>query len=68
MDALIIDAWNEYYSFQQHDFVVKPSVPILFFGESNRYRQSKLRVITVGLNPSKSEFYDPLNPRPLRAI
>ncbi len=64
MDVLISDAWNEYYSFQQHDFVVKPSVPILFFGDSNRYRRSKLRVITVGLNPSNSEFHDSPNPDP----
>jgi len=64
MDALITDAWNEYNSFQQHDFVVKPSIPILFFGDSKQYEQSKLRVVTVGLNPSKGEFHDPSNPDP----
>lgn len=40
------------------DFIVEPSVPILFFGDSNRYSRSKIRVVTVGLNPSKSEFPD----------
>ena len=36
--------------------MVKPSVPILFFGGSNQYRSSKLKVIAVGLNPSRNEF------------
>jgi hypothetical protein len=36
--------------------LVRPSVPILFFGDSRAYESSPLRVITVGLNPSKLEF------------
>jgi hypothetical protein len=36
--------------------LVRPSVPILFFGDSGRYERSLLKVITVGLNPSKLEF------------
>ena len=36
--------------------VVRPSIPILFFGDYERYFDSKVRTITVGLNPSKSEF------------
>jgi hypothetical protein len=36
--------------------VVRPSVPILFFGDVDAYMQSPLRVITVGLNPSDAEF------------
>jgi hypothetical protein len=35
---------------------VTPSIPILFFGDTDRYLSSKLKVITVGLNPSRSEF------------
>lgn len=66
MNVLIANAWNEYHSFQQHDFVVRPSIPILFFGDSNQYMQSGLKVITVGLNPSKSEFpgFDKPDPDP----
>lgn len=44
-------------------FCVKPAVPILFFGDLGEYRDSPLRVLTVGLNPSRHEF--PAN-RPFR--
>jgi hypothetical protein len=36
--------------------LVRPSIPILFFGDSERFAGSPLHVITVGLNPSREEF------------
>lgn len=36
--------------------VVHPAIPILFFGDRERYLDSPVRIITVGLNPSHSEF------------
>jgi hypothetical protein len=36
--------------------VVIPSLPILFFGDLERYRSSPTRIVTVGLNPSLAEF------------
>jgi hypothetical protein len=36
--------------------LVRPSIPILFFGDSEAYFASPLRVISVGLNPSREEF------------
>jgi hypothetical protein len=42
--------------FLDQPFLVKPSIPILFFGDSVRFFSSKLKVITLGLNPSKVEF------------
>lgn len=36
--------------------LVRPSMPILFFGDSERFARSPLHVITVGLNPSREEF------------
>jgi hypothetical protein len=38
--------------------LVRPSIPILFFGDYERYFLSQIRVITVGLNPSRLEFPD----------
>ena len=38
------------------DFVVRPAIPILYFGDSHRYFSSPLRIVTVGLNPSSLEF------------
>lgn len=35
---------------------MKPSIPILFFGDSSKYFSSRLKVITLGLNPSRVEF------------
>lgn len=36
--------------------LVRPSIPILFFGDDAQYVSSPLKVITVGLNPSRHEF------------
>lgn len=36
--------------------ITNPSLPILYFGDHEKYRQSSLKVITVGLNPSYHEF------------
>ena len=36
--------------------LVRPSAPILFFGDSRRYERSPLKAVTVGLNPSRAEF------------
>ncbi len=47
----------EYFATNSHrDFVVKPSLPILYFGNLDEYRSSSLKVITVGKNPSDNEF------------
>ena len=42
--------------------LVRPAIPILFFGDSVGYVESSLKVITAGLNPSREEFprEDPL--------
>lgn len=37
-------------------FVVRPSIPVLWFGDSKGYARSPTRIVTVGLNPSKAEF------------
>jgi hypothetical protein len=36
--------------------VVYPSIPIMYFGDRNAYEKSKIRIVTVGLNPSYNEF------------
>jgi hypothetical protein len=55
---LIDEAWHDYIWHCQRDFVVTPSIPILFFGDLRRYFASPIRVVTVGLNPSRIEFPD----------
>jgi hypothetical protein len=36
--------------------VLRPSVPILYFGDYRAYTKSCYRIVTVGLNPSRHEF------------
>jgi hypothetical protein len=36
--------------------LVRPTIPFLFFGDDERYVSSPLKVVTVGLNPSRLEF------------
>lgn len=48
-----LDYFNRYVS---NNFVVKPSLPILYFGDLNGYQNSQLKVVTVGKNPSRNEF------------
>jgi hypothetical protein len=43
-------------NFKMKEFVVKPSFPILYFGDLVRYRDSHLKIVTVGKNPSLNEF------------
>lgn len=56
MESLIKEAWTVFGKVQDAAYIVKPSIPILFFGDSQRYFSSPLKVITVGLNPSAAEF------------
>src|SRR5581483_259655 len=55
---LLSRSWGEYDRTRRYKFVVRPAIPILFFGDSERYFRSPLKVITVGLNPSAVEFPD----------
>ena len=55
---LVLETWAEYASHGQTEYVVHPSVPILFFGDREAYENSALRVITAALNPSRTEFPD----------
>ena len=47
---------SNFNSFKKNDWVVKPSIPILFFGDLKKFKKSKFKVVTVGLNPSDDEF------------
>lgn len=65
LDALGARAWDIHRRAEAEalEHLVRPSVPILFFGDSEGYLASRVRVLTVGLNPSLAEFptADPLS-------
>ncbi len=58
MEDLAEQSWAGYRRAEEHggDCLVRPSIPVLFFGDDRRYFESPRRVITVGLNPSCREF------------
>lgn len=58
MRELAAASWELYRDAVDHGTAVpvRPSIPILFFGDEEKYISSPLKVITVGLNPSRLEF------------
>lgn len=56
MDRLADEAWQCHLRAQSHPCLVKPSLPILCFGDLDAYESSPVRVVTVALNPSRKEF------------
>jgi hypothetical protein len=58
MRLLIDEAWRQFDVNASEAFLVRPSMPILWFGDLGAYRASPMRVVTVGLNPSGVEFPD----------
>ena len=56
LTELADEAWGSFARAAALPSRVSPAVPILFFGDVDAYRNSPLRVLTVGLNPSLEEF------------
>ena len=63
-NALLKDALIYYNMYSELDFIVKPSLPILYFGDINAYFNSNFKVITAALNPSDAEFKEFKNSSP----
>lgn len=53
---LLEKAFYHFKQYEKEEYVVAPSLPILYFGDTSKYLKSKLKVITVGKNPSNVEF------------
>ena len=54
---------NHFNDIKHKSFVVNPSIPILYFGDLNRYLKSDLKIVTAALNPSLEEFPKKGKPR-----
>jgi hypothetical protein len=54
--ALIDEAWRLYLNAADNPVVVKPSIPLPYWGDGDHYAASPLKIVTVGLNPSRREF------------
>lgn len=65
----VAEAWHAFDRAGSLPCRVSPAAPVLFFGDFDAYSRSPLRVLTVGLNPSRREFpeFDPFLRFPLAA-
>ena len=54
--GLIDRYWDDYVKHKDLSFVVKPSIPIIWFGDLEAYSLSALKVVTIAHNPSWHEF------------
>jgi hypothetical protein len=54
--SLYVRAIAHYRDYERHPFIVPDSIPILYFGNLQGYRNSAIKIVTVGLNPSDAEF------------
>ena len=51
------EAWSYFKSIDtQASGIIDHSIPIIYLGNYDAYKKSKIRIITMGLNPSKKEF------------
>jgi len=57
-------ALTHYNELCELEFVLKPSLPILYFGNVSAYFKSEFKVITAALNPSAAEFKKSKNSNP----
>lgn len=56
LSSLVSQAQALFTAAATNPVVVRPAIPILYFGDSQAYLASKIKVITVALNPSRIEF------------
>lgn len=53
----ILKSYIADFNQKQHlPFVVKESIPIVWFGDMDAYFNSNIKIVTIGLNPSEQEF------------
>ena len=56
LTSLLNRTFEYYKEIQDREYVVKPAIPILYFGDIKAYFESAIKIITVGKNPSLIEF------------
>ncbi len=56
MKDLLEKTWNHYDDYANESFVITESLPILYFGNLDKFNTSSIKVLTAGYNPSFNEF------------
>lgn len=67
-DKIIDDYLEDFGTKQNLPYVVKNSIPIIWFGDIYKYLTSPQKVITVAINPSFSEFSEERFPAALNVF
>lgn len=47
---------SDFVNKQNRPYIVKPAIPIVWFGNMEKYNKSPKKIVTVGINPSWHEF------------
>ena len=63
LKSLMNDYVADYMQKEPFDFVVKNALPVIWFGNLEKYKASKQKIVTVGINPSNQEFPSGTKPR-----
>lgn len=61
LKVLLTKSILHYKNFEKYEFIPKPSLPILFFGDIEAYSRERFKVLTAALNPSDIEFRESKN-------
>lgn len=56
LSDLIDSYWSDYVKHKGKEYIVSPSIPIVWFGDIEAYKRSKIKVVTIAINPSNNEF------------
>lgn len=56
LSDLIDSYWSDYVKHKDKDYIVRKSIPIVWFGDIEAYKKSKIKIVTIGINPSNNEF------------
>ena len=54
---------EHYEAYKDKKYIVKSSIPILFFGDIEEYFSSKIKIVTAATNPSDIEFIEDTKPK-----
>ena len=56
LSSILNRSLTHYRTVKQYKEVVSPAIPIVYFGNTEQYFKSKIKIVTVGKNPSFIEF------------
>ncbi|MBD5091780.1 MAG: hypothetical protein HDT36_00115 [Clostridiales bacterium] len=63
LQKIVNNYLKDFENKKNFDFVVKNSIPVVWFGDIEAYQKSPKRIVTIGVNPSNKEFPTKDKPR-----